>query len=95
MEAEGKVWEIFLEGLFDSSAVSSEKESLDRLRLLRMRSFSRSPKINASDASNKLMTGSLTLRHHEQTLVPELTLRVDPAKPADQGSTSASAANLH
>ena len=52
MKDEWKVREIFLEGLFDSSEMSSKKETLDRLGLLRMPSFSSSQEGNSGYASD-------------------------------------------
>lgn len=89
-EGEGDVFR----GLFDSSEISSKKEPVDRLGLLRMRSFSRSQKRSSNYASTEIMIRSLTLRDQEQILDLELAMSIDRAKPGDQGSPSSSAADL-
>lgn len=47
MKTEWKAREIFLEELFDSYEISSKKEPLDRLSLLKMPSFSNSQERNS------------------------------------------------
>ena len=68
MEAEAKVRKIFLEWLFDSSGISSHKEPLSQLGLLRMRSSSRAQERNSVYVPSEIMTRSLTVRGLERAM---------------------------